>query len=174
MDEKIHEPEYRNSNKIYFIYSNKYGETNFFILSSFEYRINIKTQFKIKTVKDYVVEEKMHHEKKDYNFKFNMDQLIKLQKLKNFYNLEEYLKKMVVLLKKNQSKNGFSKIKKLELESLDSIKVDFDLKYFETLDDNFFRFLTRTDNEENSYEEQILNSISNDKEESSSINYNLR
>jgi len=174
LDEKIHEPEYRNTNKIYFIYTNKFGETNFFILSSFEYSIQLKTQYKIKTVKDYLVEEKIHKENKDFNFKFNMDQLIKLQKLKKFYNLGEYLKKMVVLLKKNQNKNGFSKIRKLEVESLDNIKVDFDLKYFETLDDNFFRFLTKTDKEENSYEEQILNSINTDKEESSSINYYLR
>lgn len=175
LDEQISEPDTKNLNSRYFFFTSANGDTNFFVFNSYELIISLKTQEIIKTVKNQSIEEKINYENKEYNFKFNMDQLIKLQKLKMFYDIKDYLKRMVAIQKKNSNNNGYTKILKIKNESINSLKVDFDLKYFENLDDNFFKFLVKSDPLKitNQVEESIP-TLYNEEKEESSINYKLK
>jgi len=175
LDEKAIEPENKTLNTIYFFFTNSNGDTNFFIFNSYELSIFLKSHELIKTVKNNTIEEKVKSETKEYNFKFNMNQLIKLQKLKKFYELKDYLRRMVVIEKKIHHNNCYGKIIKLKNEPLNTIRVDFDLKYFEKLDDHFFKFLTKTDPIKNANSDEENQSIlSIEEKEESYINYELK
>jgi len=175
LDEKINEPDAKILNSIHFFFTNGNGETNFFLLNSYELNIFLRSQEHIKTVKNECIEENVKIETKEFKFKFSMNQLIKLQKLKKFYDIKDYLKRMVAIQKKNSNNNGYTKIVKLKNENLEKIKVDFDLKYFENLDENFFKYLTKTNQVKNiTSEEEGISTLNNEEKEENSINYELR
>jgi hypothetical protein len=182
IDEKIPEISIENSIVLNFLFTNNQGETFYLKLDS--YKLNISLNLENNNPNNN--HNPHHHSNDNYlydendiynnnyiihkNFNFSLNQLIKLEKLKKFYDLKIYLKKMVIIMNNKEEKetkinnhihrktnfnhnhdNLFNDKKKL------ANKIGFDLDYFETLDDNFFKFLVKNENDpelENDYNEK--------------------
>lgn len=132
--------ELRKSSCIKFFSTNSKNVTKFYTINSYKLIVIFKHSLKNKNRKS-LVGDNFTTELQEYEFDFNFERFLKLENLKKFYNLEDYLRRMITI-NKNKPNTSDSILNK-EIGKNEFFNLD--LEYFEFLDDNFFKFLINSE-----------------------------